>query len=310
MDNLVEQFTATAATLSAMDLHHANRNAKSHPSYAPHQHLPTKQTGLRHLDPETDFKVRRIVANVNEASHIAVNEPTTGLYRIQEHVHRTLPQLVQRKRELKENLERINDTVYDLNLSIDVIDSVSHIPHFTRIQEALKTAIETKRKLNIKEDQEHARLQLNSKQAARANRSISQNEPAEGYICPVCMLALSNQDALILHWQENHNIEKFENDTIQQEDGNALGESNDARSPNTLEAVSDSNYTIKSDNDLAVIDIPQQKVHRAYSDCEDVVKSFVDDEDMLNATAENADVSSKENYSIGKETEERIAPSS
>lgn len=204
----------------------------------------------------------------------------------------------------------ISDTVYDLNLSIDVIDSVSHIPHFTRIQEALKTAIETKRKLNIKEDQEHARLQLNSKQAARANRSISQNEPAEGYICPVCMLALSNQDALILHWQENHNIEKFENDTIQQEDGNALGESNDARSPNTLEAVSDSNYTIKSDNDLAVIDIPQQKVHRAYSDCEDVVKSFVDDEDMLNATAENADVSSKENYSIGKETEERIAPSS
>jgi len=63
---------------------------------------------LRHLDPETDFKVRRIVANVNEVSHSAVNEPSMGLYRIQEHVHRTLPQLVKRKNELKENLEHIN----------------------------------------------------------------------------------------------------------------------------------------------------------------------------------------------------------
>ena len=52
--------------------------------------------------------MRRIVASVNETFHIGVNEPTTGLYRIQEHVHRTLPQLVRRKNELKENLERIN----------------------------------------------------------------------------------------------------------------------------------------------------------------------------------------------------------
>ena len=60
------------------------------------------------MDPETDFKVRRIIANVNETAQIAVNEPTMGLYRIQEHVHRTLPQLVKRKTELKENLQKIN----------------------------------------------------------------------------------------------------------------------------------------------------------------------------------------------------------
>ena len=64
------------------------------------------------MDPETDFKVRRIIANVNETAHIAVNEPTMGLFRIQEHVHRTLPQLVQRKNELKDNLQKINGRVF------------------------------------------------------------------------------------------------------------------------------------------------------------------------------------------------------
>ena len=59
--------------------------------------------------------MRRIVASVNETFHIGVNEPTTGLYRIQEHVHRTLPQLVRRKNELKENLERINGQ-YELSI--------------------------------------------------------------------------------------------------------------------------------------------------------------------------------------------------
>ena len=45
-------------------------------------------SGLRHMDPDTDFKVRRITSYVNEAVHMAANEPSLGLYRIQEHVHR------------------------------------------------------------------------------------------------------------------------------------------------------------------------------------------------------------------------------
>lgn len=167
---------------------------------------------------------------------------------------------------------------------------MSNIPHFTRIQEALKTAIETKRKLNIKEDQERARLELNTKQAARANRSLSQNEPAEGYICPVCMRALSNQDELIAHWQQSHSLDTFENDCVVEEDdsnhalsGTVTGENIPSSTPN---------YIIKNENDITVIDMIQKK-ERAYSDCEDVVKSFVDDEDMTggseNTGSENDD---------------------
>ena len=63
--------------------------------------------GLRHLDPETEFKVRRITSRINESIHMVASEPSLGLFRIQEHVYRTLPQLVQRKNELKANVKRI-----------------------------------------------------------------------------------------------------------------------------------------------------------------------------------------------------------
>ena len=183
-----------------------------------------------------------------------------------------------------------------MNLSIDVIDSMSNIPHFIRIQEALKTAIETKRKLNIKEDQERARLDLNTKQAARANRSLSQNEPAEGYICPVCMRALSNQDELISHWQQNHSIDTFEKDCVVEEGG----ETKHALSGKITPSSSTPDYIIKNENDITVIDMIKKK-ERTYSDCEDVVKSFVDDEDMMISASEIAGTEHDDNH-IGNDT--------
>jgi len=276
MDNLVEQFASKAyPPTGPMDLHYTNKQSNY-----------TKHSGLRHLDPETDFKVRRIIAQVNETAHIAVNEPSMGLFRIQEHVHRTLPQLVQRKTELKENLQKINDTLYDLNLSVDVIDSMSYIPHFTRIQEAMKTAIETKRKLNIKEEQERTRLELNAKKAERANRSLSQNEPAEGFICPVCKHALQNQDALISHWQEQHSLDTFANDCFEDVAMPVSPEPGQSEGGATSTKGGTPEYIVEQDNDLTVIDIrPNERLNeRQFSECEDVVKSFVDEEDILEAS--------------------------
>ena len=64
-------------------------------------------TGLRHLDPETDYKVRTITSQVSESIKLGANEPSLGFFRIQEHVHRTMPQLVKRKQELKANAQKI-----------------------------------------------------------------------------------------------------------------------------------------------------------------------------------------------------------
>ncbi|XP_002165287.2 BLOC-1-related complex subunit 8 homolog isoform X1 [Hydra vulgaris] len=208
--------------------------------------------GFRHLDPEKDYKVRRITSLVNESIHIAANEPSLGLYRIQEHVKRTLPHLVKRKKELSSINTRIQDASYDLGLSLEVIESISQIKHFTRIKEALQNAISYKIKLNEYREQEKARQEFELKNARSVNKSISQNEPAEGFICPVCYFALLNQEELFKHWESNHNLDNCENDVFHElevpvEDGN--------------------NFVLNQDNDMTVIEMG----HSSVSECIDVV---------------------------------------
>lgn len=223
-------------------------------------------TGLRHLDPETDFKVQRIASKVNESIHLAANEPSLGLFRIQEHVCRTLPNLVQRKSEVKVNAVQIEEAVYDLNLSMNVIESISKIKNFTRIQEALKTAIKMKRELNLVEEQEAARQELDSKNAQHANRSISQNEPAEGYICPVCYFALTSQDELISHWQKSHSLQNYDNEVFQE-----------VELPSEVTSAENA-FVVNDDNDMTVIDMPGRS---HISECEDVVRGFRESSGMI-----------------------------
>ena len=142
---------------------------------------------------------------------------------------------------------------YDLNLSVNVIESISTITHFTRIQEVLRTAIDVKRSLNLRVEQEKARHEADSKNARLANKSLSINEPAEGYICPVCYFALTSQDELILHWQKEHSLDNYDNDVFQEVE---------MPMPRTRELL-------EHDNDLTVIEIPNQHL----SEGEDVVNN-------------------------------------
>ena len=109
------------------------------------------------------------------------------------YISRTAPNLATKGKSLKANNKRIDETAYDLNLSIEVVDSMKNITNFTRVHEALKTAIEMKRKLNEQEEAAKEQRDAEFKHAKLANRSISCNEPAEGYICPVCYFAHISQ---------------------------------------------------------------------------------------------------------------------
>lgn len=175
--------------------------------------------------------------------------------------------------------------IYDLSLSIDVIEDISKIQHFTRIQAALATAIETKRKLDLREEQERARKELDAKNAVVANRSLSQNEPAEGYICPVCYYALTSQDELISHWQKEHSLDNCENDVFQEvsmplDDQGVNVRDGDGGGGN-------GEYVVQQDKDLTVIDMPVLK-DRSVSTAEDVVKSFYDEEEICHERNEES----------------------
>ena len=93
---------------------------------------------------------------------------------------------------------------------------MKNITNFTRIKEALRTAIDTKKNLNEREAFLQKQRAEEAEKARHANRSISVNEPAEGYICPVCYFALTTQDELIVHWQKEHSLNDCENDVFQE----------------------------------------------------------------------------------------------
>lgn len=52
-------------------------------------------------DPNLNLKVRKTVEKISENMHIVGNEPSLALYRIQEHVRKVLPLIVDRRAEVE-----------------------------------------------------------------------------------------------------------------------------------------------------------------------------------------------------------------
>lgn len=52
-------------------------------------------------DPNLNLKVRKTVEKISENMHIVGNEPSLALYRIQEHVRKVLPLVVDRRAEVE-----------------------------------------------------------------------------------------------------------------------------------------------------------------------------------------------------------------
>jgi hypothetical protein len=63
-------------------------------------------------NPEIEQRARKSGDKFSENVHIIANEPSLALYRIQEHVRKSLPQLV----EQKVSAVQLHLTVYDYNI--------------------------------------------------------------------------------------------------------------------------------------------------------------------------------------------------
>ena len=211
MDTIIAaSFTEAAVFKNMMDSHMLGINTPQQGREQSEEEGPS----LRFLDPETHYKVKKIASKVNDSLQILANEPSLGLYRIQEHIHRTIPALVDKKKELEINKKKVEGVSYDMDYSISAVDSIGNIKQFTNISEALKSAIDLKQKLDERERLEQEQREREAMVAKQANKSISENEIAEGYICPICYFAHENQDALMDHWKMEHNLESYENEVF------------------------------------------------------------------------------------------------
>lgn len=211
---IAASFTEAAVLRNMMDSQMLNVGTSTKVSNTANAQLRAEDTCLRLLDPETHYKVRKVTSKVNDSLQMLANEPSLGLYRIQEHIHRTTPALVEKKKELEANKKKVEGATYDMDYSMLAIESMGRIKQFTNISEALRSAVEMKRMLDERERRENYYKEREASVARSANRSISENEIAEGYICPICYYAHENQDALMNHWRNEHSLEIYENEVF------------------------------------------------------------------------------------------------
>ncbi|XP_043909853.1 BLOC-1-related complex subunit 8 isoform X2 [Protopterus annectens] len=84
-----------------------------------------------------------------ESMYVLANEPSVALYRLQEHVRRSLPELVQHKSDMQRSEEQSQGAIYTVEYACSAVRSMtnSHV-YFRNIESLLRQAINIKEELN------------------------------------------------------------------------------------------------------------------------------------------------------------------
>ena len=86
------------------------------------------------LEPDPSTRMLRITTAFNDVLYSSANEPSLGMYRIQEHVNVTVPRLVEQQRQLRENCQRVEGARFDLEYDARTLRGMAGITQFKGIK--------------------------------------------------------------------------------------------------------------------------------------------------------------------------------
>ncbi|XP_017334231.1 BLOC-1-related complex subunit 8 isoform X3 [Ictalurus punctatus] len=100
-------------------------------------------------DQEMPLKVKRVTDKFTESMYVLANEPSIALYRLQEHVRRSLPELVQHKTDMQSWEEQSQGAIYTVEYACSAVKSMANSSlYFKNIDGLLKQAIATKEQIS------------------------------------------------------------------------------------------------------------------------------------------------------------------
>uniref|UniRef100_A0A336M300 CSON008649 protein n=1 Tax=Culicoides sonorensis TaxID=179676 RepID=A0A336M300_CULSO len=103
-------------------------------------------------DHNLNLKVKKTVEKISENMHIIANEPSLAFYRIQEHVRKVLPLVVDRRSEVEVLQQELQGKCYDLEYAVTAMKSIETAEEpIKNIHELLKNAIFLKQQLKYEE---------------------------------------------------------------------------------------------------------------------------------------------------------------
>ncbi|XP_071782080.1 BLOC-1-related complex subunit 8 isoform X1 [Centroberyx gerrardi] len=100
-------------------------------------------------DQEMQLKVKRVTDKFTESMYVLANEPSVALYRLQEHVRRSLPELVQHKTDMQSWEEQSQGAIYTVEYACSAVKSMTNSSlYFKSIDSLLRQAISMKEQIS------------------------------------------------------------------------------------------------------------------------------------------------------------------
>lgn len=112
---------------------------------------PNKITRFEEI--EAKAKTAKICSKLNEAIYVAANEPSLGMYRVQEHVRFSIPKLARCQREFQNLQSKVEGASYDLEYDTETLKKMGSLTQFTSIRNKIRKAIEIRQNWEKKEYQ-------------------------------------------------------------------------------------------------------------------------------------------------------------
>ncbi|KAJ1525805.1 hypothetical protein ONE63_009008 [Megalurothrips usitatus] len=85
--------------------------------------------------------------------HIVANEPSLAFYRLQEHVRKSLPPMVENRVEVIKLHKELQGHCYDVEYAVSAVKSMEDAaPHFENMKDLIKTATSYKQQLKLEEN--------------------------------------------------------------------------------------------------------------------------------------------------------------
>ncbi|XP_028906287.1 BLOC-1-related complex subunit 8 isoform X3 [Ornithorhynchus anatinus] len=96
-------------------------------------------------EPEMQLKGKKVTDKFTESVYVLANEPSVALYRLQEHVRRSLPELAQHKSDMQSWEEQSQGAIYTVEYACSAIKNMTDSSvYFRSIEGLLKQAISFK----------------------------------------------------------------------------------------------------------------------------------------------------------------------
>ncbi|XP_017858016.1 PREDICTED: protein MEF2BNB homolog [Drosophila arizonae] len=102
---------------------------------------------------DLNFKGRKTSEKISENVHIFANDPSLAFFRIQEHIRKVLPAILEKRTEVLSLQSNLQGHCFDMEYGVQALKSIEKSEStFCNIQEIMKTSIFLKQQLKYEEN--------------------------------------------------------------------------------------------------------------------------------------------------------------